>query len=209
MVTQLECEKLGKTHLVFVLGYDLGKNLFFSFYLNPHQNLFLSGILRKKLFTPASLFPLWSWQQQSIQRNETAPGKDSHVLTTEDLQSTAFFFLPPTLPPLKYNQWLDGGSASTYLTHNKLQNIIRIATSQNSCMPHWGTCKIRRTEHLVEWYCIYLILRDDRRKAGLFMSSWNLAFQLKEWTKYAEEKPKARKNEKREYYFALNRCIWK
>lgn len=165
--SQLECEKLEaseKTHLVVVSGYGWGKNLFFFFYFYPHQNLLLSGTLRMKLFTP-SLFALWSWQLQSTQRNETAPGKGSHVPTKEDVQSTAFFFVSHTSLPLsKSSDWMVT-AASTYLTHNKLQNIIRTATSQNSCMPHWGTCKIRTTERVVNLYCSYLILRDDWRKA--------------------------------------------
>lgn len=170
------------------------KEFVFPFHFNPHQNWLLSGTLRMKLFTPASLLPLWSWQLQSIQRNETAPGKDS--LGGRAVNS--ILLCPPHLCLLSITSDWMVASTSTYLTCNKLQSIVRIATSQNSCMPHGGTCKIRGADSVVKLYGIYLILRDDRRKAGLFLFSRNMTFQLREWTQCGGEKPKARKERERQ-----------
>lgn len=97
---------------------------------------------------------------------------------------------PTPLPLSTASEWMVT-STSTYLTCNRLQNIIRIATSQNSCMPHWGTYEIRRAERLVKLYCIYLI-RDDRRKAGLLLFSQDMTF-MERMNKIRGEKQKARK----------------
>lgn len=121
------------------------------------------------------------------------PQEKTHLFPPWRTCSQQHSSLSPTPLPLSTTSDWMVASTSTYLTCNKLQSIVRIATSQNSCMPHRGTCKIRGAESVVKLYGIYLILRDDRRKAGLFLFSRNMTFQLREWTKYGEEKPKARK----------------